>query len=973
MPSSSNQAPFSRPRPIGQHERRDTPEGTSLKESPAGSPTLLGNQRLNSPNVGNWDPDVKMLQSSDKWIRAYGLKKLKLELQQILPTIGFKHSDDFVNSLKKPISARYSNGLFTRLPYKDGTVYNIVATRDKLKIIEKQLQHAIVLYKKRLDWLTSERIFGVVEEKCITIVLDVQATNQELFDMYIQSLIQVVKEQVMFASKLNLIRVAVDADCWQGNVTAITLESMDSALNWILEQEMTTPSSASSTTEAILKAMSDDSVDAVYLFTEGNASVSSQELLKRKLKECGKQLNVVSFNCKDPATITFLKSLTKIGGGRFHAFSVFEESGGNHYEKSLTLHDPDEHSKISTAGKLKKDRIQSIGYGVREDVMKIWEELDTARTTLAEIQALLVEFENPQKTKQEIAKARVSKKESIPSEEKGELYMSSKQWLARHGLKAKKLGFYDFLQTLAFKHCDGVVDIQHAPKGDIGYAVVKQKLVNARYCDKFAHVRWKDGELMHVHVSGPMHRSYEERVLATVESYRKRMEWLQQGSRELFGTIVEDQVAILIDTSSSIASRLFLIKDKLYRLMQEQLRHKRKFNIIKFDSRVQPWRDHLVDCNSHNLENAWQWVKGLTTGGSTNTLGALKRALADTQVQAVYLLTDGRPDQPPATVLAQAALINTVPVHTISFNCADSEANEFLSQLSSDTGGRFHYFSEDGYDDKGPRPFESEDLRLLREEIERGLADLQKVNGLRDECTKLDWSRGTRANVPERPHSALARTQGPSLMMPTSSGIRTRPASARPKSVVTYYSSKPGSSPKSPTMTPSPPVATNRATMLRLNSVKAASSRDDWVLPETREYLERSQAKTSKKFKPDRGNKKKRKPRSRSPASSMRRWIKKNNLAAKKLTILDALAPTMIPHTTKYVPILDKHILSKVFDQILPLAHTSGGDRTEVQIINPQAANLSSYQDKLKSVIEIYKRKLDEFVYPVLSAKERLK
>ncbi len=37
---------------------------------------------------------------------------------------------------------------------------------------------------------------------------------------------------------------------------------------------------------------------------------------------------------------------------------------------------------------------------------------------------------------------------------------------------------------------------------------------------------------------------------------------------------------------------------------------------------------------------------------------------------------------------------------------------------------------------------------------------------------------------------------------------------------------------------------------------------------------------------------------------------------AKKMTILDALAPAMIPHTTKYVPILDKHVLSKVFDQV---------------------------------------------------------
>ena len=35
----------------------------------------------------------------------------------------------------------------------------------------------------------------------------------------------------------------------------------------------------------------------------------------------------------------------------------------------------------------------------------------------------------------------------------------------------------------------------------------------------------------------------------------------------------------------------------------------------------------------------------LSSGGSTNTLGALRLALSDPSVQAVYLLTDGRPDQ----------------------------------------------------------------------------------------------------------------------------------------------------------------------------------------------------------------------------------------------------------------------------------------------------------------------------------------
>lgn len=31
---------------------------------------------------------------------------------------------------------------------------------------------------------------------------------------------------------------------------------------------------------------------------------------------------------------------------------------------------------------------------------------------------------------------------------------------------------------------------------------------------------------------------------------------------------------------------------------------------------------------------------------------------------------------------------------------------------------------------------------------------------------------------------------------------------------------------------------------------------------------------------------------------------------------MDALAPTAVPHGTKYVPILDKHVFSKVFDEV---------------------------------------------------------
>jgi len=265
-------------------------------------------------------------------------------------------------------------------------------------------------------------------------------------------------------------------------------------------------------------------------------------------------------------------------------------------------------------------------------------------------------------------------------------------------------------------------------------------------------------------------------------------------------------------------------------------------------------------------------------------------------------------------------------------------------------------------------------LRLLREEIEKGLSDLQQVNRLRDECTRLDW-QGSEREKPYRtvassssslgrPKSAVSRSPAEYTPMPVASSKRPRPVTAKSRSYT------PSNSSTSNGLLPSPPVAANRASQLRLNASRVSNR--DWMLRETREYLERGSVASTAKH-PNSGSKKKRKPRSRSPASSMKRWLKKNNLAARKLTILDALAPTMIPHTTKYVPILDKHVLSKVFDQVLPLAHTSGKDREEVQIINPQAANLKSYEEKLEKMIDLYKRKLDEFVFPVLSSSERLK
>lgn len=51
-----------------------------------------------------------------------------------------------------------------------------------------------------------------------------------------------------------------------------------------------------------------------------------------------------------------------------------------------------------------------------------------------------------------------------PPQEDSDTYMSSKTWISRYGLKAKKLTMFDALATVAFKHRDGVVNLKVPPE-----------------------------------------------------------------------------------------------------------------------------------------------------------------------------------------------------------------------------------------------------------------------------------------------------------------------------------------------------------------------------------------------------------------------------------------------------------------------------------------------------------------------------
>lgn len=75
-------------------------------------------------------------------------------------------------------------------------------------MIEGRLTQAIQLYRRRLDWLTSEsrRVFGVIEERGLTIVLDIRNMSPQQFDQYRIAFEKVIYEQLTQVAKFNIIR-----------------------------------------------------------------------------------------------------------------------------------------------------------------------------------------------------------------------------------------------------------------------------------------------------------------------------------------------------------------------------------------------------------------------------------------------------------------------------------------------------------------------------------------------------------------------------------------------------------------------------------------------------------------------------------------------------------------------------------------------------------------------------------------------
>ncbi|CAF3863314.1 unnamed protein product, partial [Adineta steineri] len=442
----------------------------------------------------------------------------------------------------------------------------------------------------------------------------------------------------------------------------------------------------------------------------------------------------------------------------------------------------------------------------------------------------------------------------------------------------------------------------------------------------------------------------------------------KKDSRDLFGTIVEKNIYILIDSSISMRNHLDFVKEKLRLLIQDQLFSKERINVVAFNTITNPWCERLVKVTDSKVTSQLpQWIDELYAEGSTNTLAALRFALADPVTEAIYLLTDGRPDQSERHILSQVQYRQKVPIHTIAFNCQDHVANQFLIDLSKQTGGRFHAFNY-GLDNEGtPEIPESEDVTHLKQELARGEKDLQRISGLRDECSGRAWSLNSieakyknarinelAASLPNRSHSALDTTSRSNNNTNMSQRLERRKCS----SVLSSRKQK----------TKSAKVITTRTNRIFINS-------NQWLLPETEEYLRRNDRQETHTTIIEYEEEQQVTPISLTkkiptPFDEVKSYLRKNSLVTKGLTIFDVLYPTTITiKEPTHIQIIDRYVLSKVWDDILPLAY--GSYASKLRLVNHYAVNLEKYEMDLKELISEYYQFISRFIWKNLNDEDK--
>ncbi|BHF69835.1 Von Willebrand factor A [Sparganum proliferum] len=200
--------------------------------------------------------------------------------------------------------------------------------------------------------------------------------------------------------------------------------------------------------------------------------------------------------------------------------------------------------------------------------------------------------------------------------------------------------------------------------------------VSARYCAGLFPLIQVRGKTRHFQLTTEQCNSFELQVRNLLKRYKKRLLWLLSSPRVYLGVLLEDCIVFVLDISGSMNSALEDLKEKLERIIWEDICKQRKlFNILVFGSKVVAWRSAgPIFADADACHDAISWLRQLCASDEAENpvcLGAaMAAALEQTELAAtsagphgqnrgqslkvgIYLVTDGAPGKFCSQTLAE--------------------------------------------------------------------------------------------------------------------------------------------------------------------------------------------------------------------------------------------------------------------------------------------------------------------------------
>ncbi|XP_075035807.1 von Willebrand factor A domain-containing protein 3A isoform X2 [Mixophyes fleayi] len=214
------------------------------------------------------------------------------------------------------------------------------------------------------------------------------------------------------------------------------------------------------------------------------------------------------------------------------------------------------------------------------------------------------------------------------------------------------------------------------------------------------------------------------KIHETIEHCHKRIRWLMEGSRKMFGLVKGKNVGLLIDSSHlNCGPRRMDFLRGLLCLVDEQLCYKDQMFLMSFGTDVSCLWESTQDVNIRTLHEARQWIQELQPRGGCNLLLALRKALQIQDLDSLVIIVSNCPDQTSDVLsdyLLQCTLGKHLQFHIVAF---DSIGQADLQRLADTVGGHFHCFSSWKEDEI----YASTDIKLLFKEVQKAIDILDRI------------------------------------------------------------------------------------------------------------------------------------------------------------------------------------------------------------------------------------------------------